>query len=40
VEGAFGFRVGREVNLHITTLDITERLAPVPAKKGGGLLSR
>jgi hypothetical protein len=33
VDGVFGFRVGKDLNLHITTLDVTERLAPVPVKK-------
>lgn len=32
--GAFGFRVGRDLNLHISTLDVTERLAPIPVKRG------
>jgi hypothetical protein len=31
--GAFGFRVGRDLNLHVSTLDVTQRLAPVPPKK-------
>lgn len=29
-EGVFGFRIGPALNLHITTLDVTHRLAPVP----------
>jgi hypothetical protein len=29
-DGGFGFRVGREVNLHASTLDHTRRLAGVP----------
>lgn len=29
-DGRFGFRVGRELNLHITSLDLTARFAPVP----------
>lgn len=29
-DGRFGFRVGRDLNLHVTTLDLTRRLAPVP----------
>ena len=33
VEGSFGFRVGADVNLHISTLDVTQRLAPPPIKK-------
>lgn len=28
VNGIFGFRVGRRVNLHVTNLDVTRRLAP------------
>jgi hypothetical protein len=32
-DGTFGFRVGKELNLHISTLDLTQRLAPVPVKK-------
>jgi hypothetical protein len=32
-DGAFGFRVGRDVNLHISTLDVTHRLAPPAPKK-------
>jgi len=28
--GAFGFRTGDDMNLHVTTLDHTRRLAPVP----------
>jgi hypothetical protein len=31
IDGAFGFRVGKRVNLHATRLDVTHRLAPVPA---------
>ena len=31
-EGVFGFRIGPALNLHITTLDITHRLAPVPVR--------
>lgn len=30
-DGQFGFRVGRGLNLHVTTLDHTRHLAPVPA---------
>jgi hypothetical protein len=33
-DGRFGFRVGRDVNVHISTLNVTRRLAPVPVKKG------
>jgi hypothetical protein len=33
-EGRVGFRVGKDMNLHITSLNVTRRLAPVPIKKG------
>jgi hypothetical protein len=33
-DGRIGFRVGKDVNLHVSTLNITRRLAPVPVKKG------
>jgi hypothetical protein len=32
-DGAVGFRVGKSLNMHITTFDLTHRLAPVPVKK-------
>src|SRR5688572_28204231 len=32
-DGAVGFRVGSSLNLHITTFDLTHRLAPAPVKK-------
>jgi hypothetical protein len=32
VEGHYGFRIGRGVNLHITNLDVTRRLAPFPVR--------
>lgn len=32
VDGAYGFRIGRGVNLHVTNLDITRRLAPFPRR--------
>jgi len=32
-DGLFGFRVGKRMNLHVSTLDATFRLAPVPVKK-------
>lgn len=32
-DGAVGFRIGASLNLHITTFDLTHRLAPVPVKK-------
>jgi hypothetical protein len=31
-DGRIGFRIGSGVNLHISTLDVTTRLAPVPAR--------
>jgi hypothetical protein len=31
-DGRIGFRVGKDMNLHITTLNVTRKLAPV--KKG------
>ena len=34
VDGRIGFRVGKDLNLHITTLNVTRKLAPVPVKKG------
>lgn len=33
VDGAFGFRIGQGVNLHITNLDVTRRLAPFPERR-------
>lgn len=33
VDGTFGFRIGRGVNLHITNLDHTRRLAPFPTRR-------
>ena len=32
-DGAFGFRIGREVNVHASSLDHTRRLAGVPAAR-------
>lgn len=32
-DGRFGFRVGKDMNLHITTLNLTRRLAPPPVRK-------
>ena len=32
-DGRIGFRVGKDMNLHITTLNVTRKLAPVPVKK-------
>lgn len=34
--GRLGFRVGPEMNLHVATLNVTRRLAPVPAPKASG----
>ena len=33
VGGRFGFRIGKDMNLHIATLNVTRRLAPTPIKK-------
>lgn len=33
LEGTFGFRVGNQVNLHISNLDLVRRLAPYPVKR-------
>ncbi len=33
-DGLIGFRIGKDVNLHISALNVTRRLAPVPVKKG------
>lgn len=32
-DGRLGFRIGRDMNLHIAALDVTRRLAPQPPKK-------
>jgi hypothetical protein len=32
-DGRIGFRVGKDVNLHIASLNVTRKLAPVPVKK-------
>ncbi len=32
LDGQFGFRVGRGMNLHASTLTVTQRLAPVPGQ--------
>jgi hypothetical protein len=29
-----GFRIGKDANLHISALNVTRGLAPVPVKKG------
>lgn len=31
VIGAYGIRMGRDVNVHVTRLDVLQRLAPIPA---------
>lgn len=33
LDGVIGFRVGRGINLHISRLDLTHRLAPVPTRR-------
>lgn len=33
VNGHYGFRIGKQANLHITNLDLTQRLAPFPARR-------
>lgn len=33
VDGPFGLRIGRGVNLHATNLDLTRRLAPFPSRR-------
>ncbi|MDX2058049.1 MAG: hypothetical protein SFV24_09635 [Gemmatimonadales bacterium] len=33
VDGVVGLRAGRGVNLHVTTFDLTRRIAPVPARR-------
>ncbi|HSA57211.1 MAG TPA: hypothetical protein VLE53_15975 [Gemmatimonadaceae bacterium] len=33
LDGLFGFRVGRDLNLHVSQLDITRRLAPARPKR-------
>jgi hypothetical protein len=32
-DGRIGFRVGKDINLHIATLNVTRKLAPAPVKK-------
>lgn len=32
VDGRFGLRIGRDVNIHITNLDVMRRLAPFPSR--------
>jgi hypothetical protein len=33
LDGTFGFRVGRGLNLHVTNLDLVTRLAPFPIRR-------
>ena len=33
LDGAFGFRVGKDVNLHVSNLDLVTRLAPFPIRR-------
>jgi hypothetical protein len=33
LEGNLGFKIGKDINLHASRLDVTHRLAPVPSKK-------
>jgi hypothetical protein len=33
IDGRVGFRIGKDMNLHITTLNVTRKFAPVPVKK-------
>lgn len=33
IDGAFGIRAGGDLNLHVTNLDVTTRIAPAPAPK-------
>lgn len=33
LDGTFGFRIGKGVNLHITNLDLVTRLAPFPVRR-------
>jgi hypothetical protein len=33
LEGTFGFRVGKNLNLHVTNLDLVTRLAPFPVRR-------
>lgn len=32
IDGQFGFRVGKNLNIHASRLDVTHRLAPIPVK--------
>jgi hypothetical protein len=33
LDGNFGFRLGKDINVHAARLDVTHKLAPVPVKK-------
>jgi hypothetical protein len=33
MDGIFGFRVGKDTNLHISNLDLVTRLAPFPVRR-------
>jgi hypothetical protein len=33
LEGYLGLRIGKDINIHISRLDVTHKLAPVPVKK-------
>jgi hypothetical protein len=33
LEGHFGLRIGKDMNIHASRLDVTHKLAPVPVKK-------
>jgi hypothetical protein len=33
LDGHFGFRLGKDINVHAARLDVTHKLAPVPVKK-------
>lgn len=33
LDGQYGIRMGRDVNVHVTRLDVLQRLAPIPAGK-------
>lgn len=33
LEGTFGFRIGRDVNVHLSNLDLIARLAPYPERR-------
>jgi hypothetical protein len=34
-DGRIGFRVGKDMNLHIATMNVTRKLAPAPVRKSG-----